>query len=109
MPGAETAGVGGPAPRAAAPERKTSVEPAGPSASGASAERPAILSEEAERRVAASFGELSEAFAGRSRKTFDELAAEMLGPMLRDWLDENLPGLVERLVREEIQRVARRA
>jgi cell pole-organizing protein PopZ len=31
----------------------------------------------------------------------------MLRPMLKTWLDANLPGLVERLVRAEIQRVAR--
>jgi cell pole-organizing protein PopZ len=33
---------------------------------------------------------------------------EMLRPMLKAWLDDNLPPLVERLVREEIERVARR-
>jgi cell pole-organizing protein PopZ len=27
--------------------------------------------------------------------------------MLKSWLDENLPGLVERLVRAEIERVSR--
>ena len=59
------------------------------------------------RQVAAAFGELSEAFAARSKKTFDELAEQMLRPMLQDWLDNNLPMLVERLVREEIERVAR--
>ena len=31
----------------------------------------------------------------------------MLRPMLKTWLDENLPSLVERLVKAEIQRVAR--
>lgn len=71
--------------------------------------RNAIISHKAERQVAASFGELSEAFAQRSRKTFDELAEEMMRPMLQDWLDNNLPLLVERLVREEIERVARGA
>ncbi|RVC00727.1 DUF2497 domain-containing protein, partial [Mesorhizobium sp. M7A.F.Ca.AU.002.06.1.1] len=55
------------------------------------------------------FGELSDAFASRSKKTFDEMAEEMLRPMLQDWLDNNLPTLVERLVREEIERVARGA
>jgi cell pole-organizing protein PopZ len=69
--------------------------------------RPAIISEHAGRQVAAAFGELSEAFAARSRKTFDEMAEQMLRPMLQDWLDNNLPTLVERLVREEIERVAR--
>ncbi|OHV89079.1 PopZ family protein [Mesorhizobium sp. ORS 3428] len=71
--------------------------------------RPAILSERAGRQVAAAFGELSDAFASRSKKSFDEMAEEMLRPMLQDWLDNNLPTLVERLVREEIERVARGA
>ena len=31
---------------------------------------------------------------------------EMLQPMLRVWLDDNLPGMVERLIRTEIERVA---
>ena len=71
------------------------------------APKPAIISPSAGRQVAAAFGELSEAFAARSKKTFDDLAEEMLRPMLQDWLDNNLPILVERLVREEIERVAR--
>ena len=71
------------------------------------APKPAIISHSAGRQVAAAFGELSEAFAARSKKTFDDLAEQMLRPMLQDWLDNNLPGFVERLVREEIERVAR--
>jgi cell pole-organizing protein PopZ len=71
--------------------------------------RPAIVSEHTGRQVAAAFGELSEAFASRGRKSFDEMAEDMLRPMLQDWLDNNLPLLVERLVREEIERVARGA
>ena len=67
----------------------------------------AIISDVASRQVAASFGELSEAFAATRRKSFDEVAEEMMRPMLQDWLDNNLPTLVERLVREEIERVAR--
>jgi cell pole-organizing protein PopZ len=69
--------------------------------------RPAILSEETGRQVAASFGELTDAFAASRRRSFDEMAEEMIRPMLQDWLDNNLPMLVERLVREEIERVAR--
>ncbi|TPI31443.1 DUF2497 domain-containing protein [Mesorhizobium sp. B3-1-6] len=83
------------APRASEPE----TQPA----------RPAILSEHTGRQVAAAFGELSDAFASRGKKSFDEMAEEMLRPMLQDWLDNNLPTLVERLVREEIERVARGA
>jgi cell pole-organizing protein PopZ len=73
------------------------------------AAKPALLSERVERQVSASFSELSEAFAARSRKTFDEMAEEMIAPLLRDWMENNLPVLVERLVREEIERVARGA
>jgi cell pole-organizing protein PopZ len=73
------------------------------------AARPAIVSEHTGRQVAAAFGELSDAVASRGKKTFDEMAEEMLRPMLQDWLDNNLPTLVERLVREEIERVARGA
>lgn len=69
--------------------------------------RPAILSDRAGRQVAASFGELSEAFAASRRKSFEKTAEDMMRPMLQDWLDNNLPLLVERLVREEIERVAR--
>lgn len=70
---------------------------------------PAILSEMSGRRVAAAFDELSDAFDVSRRRNFDEMAEEMLRPMLQDWLDNNLPTLVEKLVREEIERVARGA
>ena len=66
-----------------------------------------IMSKEPGRQVAAAFGELTDAFATNRKKSFDELAEEMMRPMLQDWLDNNLPLLVERLVREEIERVAR--
>ncbi|MCO5163666.1 MAG: PopZ family protein [Mesorhizobium sp.] len=69
--------------------------------------RSSIISEVAGRQVAAAFGELSDAFAASRRRSFDEIAEEMMRPMLQDWLDNNLPTLVERLVREEIERVAR--
>ena len=82
------------------------IEPIEPVADQSSS-RLAIVSEQTSRQVAAAFGELSEAFANRSKKTFDELAEDMMRPMLQDWLDNNLPVLVERLVREEIERVAR--
>lgn len=98
------------------PARETAVEerPAigsqsRPAVPEVAAVKPALLSERVERQVAASFSELSEAFAARSQKRFDELAEEMIEPLLRDWMENNLPTLVERLVREEIERVARGA
>jgi len=69
--------------------------------------RGAIISEFAGRQVAAAFEELSEAFSANRKRSYDEIAEEIMRPMLQDWLDNNLPLLVERLVREEIERVAR--
>lgn len=96
------------APAAAAAEAAVApaVAPA-PVAAAPDAGKGGILSEVAGRQVAAAFGELSEAFAATRRRSFDEVAEDMLRPMLQDWLDNNLPTLVERLVREEIERVAR--
>lgn len=51
----------------------------------------------------AAFGALNVAAGGR---TVEQLAAELMRPMLRDWLDKNLPDLVERLVQAEIKRLA---
>jgi len=40
-------------------------------------------------------------------RTVEDLVREMLKPMLKAWLDDNLPNMVERLVRAEIDRVSR--
>lgn len=42
-------------------------------------------------------------------RTLEEMVRELLRPMLRDWLDANLPPLVERLVQDEIQAMVREA
>jgi len=68
-----------------------------------------IISDHAGRQVAAAFHELSDALSTRNKKSFEQMAEDMLRPMLQDWLDNNLPHMVERLVREEIERVARGA
>lgn len=67
----------------------------------------ALVSPAVSERVAQSFGALAEAVDAGPRRSFDEIAEDMLRPMLREWLEDNLPTLVERLVREEIERVAR--
>ena len=66
-----------------------------------------LLSPEANDAATASFGALSASLAARSAEVADSVVREMLRPMLKQWLDDNLPAIVERLVREEIQRVAR--
>lgn len=41
--------------------------------------------------------------------TIDELARSLLRPMLKEWLDAHLPGIVEAEVRKEVERIARNA
>jgi uncharacterized protein len=66
-----------------------------------------LISSAAGAKVAAAFEDLNEAVVRGQMRSFDDIAEDMLRPMLKDWLDDNLPTLVERLVREEIERVAR--
>ena len=51
--------------------------------------------------------EFGEAAGGAT--TIDALVREMLRPMLKEWLDDNLPGIVEKQVEAEVQRIARMA
>jgi cell pole-organizing protein PopZ len=53
------------------------------------------------------FNSLANTVLGNNARTLEDLVKEMLRPLLRSWLDDNLPGLVERLVRAEIERVSR--
>ncbi|MGL4405300.1 MAG: PopZ family protein, partial [Notoacmeibacter sp.] len=66
-----------------------------------------LVSQSPERRVAAAFDDLNAAFVNAKQLPVENMAETMLRPMLKDWLDNNLPNLVERLVREEISRIAR--
>ncbi len=66
----------------------------------------AALSQLAQPGARDQFGNLPLGDAGR---TLEDLVCELLRPMLKDWLDAHLPQLVERLVREEIQRMSREA
>jgi len=66
-----------------------------------------LLSAEAGAQVAKSFSDLAAVFNGMERRSLEDMAGDMLRPMLQEWLDDNLPTLVERLVREEIERVSR--
>ena len=53
------------------------------------------------------FNSLANTVLGNNARTLEDLVKEMLRPMLKSWLDDNLPGVVERLVRAEIERVSR--
>jgi cell pole-organizing protein PopZ len=66
-----------------------------------------LLSNTASAAVDSAFGSLAHTVLAQNARTLDDLVKDMLRPMLKSWLDDNLPGLVERLVRAEIERVSR--
>lgn len=57
--------------------------------------------------VTQAFAMLSSTVLSNNARTLEDLVQDMLRPMLKSWLDDNLPVMVERLVRAEIERVAR--
>ncbi len=72
----------------------------------AAAEEP-LVSTQTNQVVSAAFDALSASLAAQGAELAENMTREILRPMLKAWLDEHLPSLVERLVRAEIQRVAR--
>jgi len=44
---------------------------------------------------------------GEGQRTIENMVREMLRPLLKEWLDSNLPHLVERVVQEEVSRLVR--
>jgi len=66
-----------------------------------------LLSPTTDAAVSAAFGNLAHTILSNNARTLEDLVGEMLRPMLKAWLDDNLPALVERLVRQEIERVSR--
>ena len=116
-----TAPSGAPDAPTASPAAATGrIEPQ-PSQAGAALEprldpgRERIVSAAASGAAAAAFAQLgalprerrneTELSLGGVERTLEEIVREMLRPLLQTWLDDHLPGIVERLVREEIARV----
>ena len=80
-----------------------------PERGSATREAAPLISREAELRTRAAFNRLNE---GATRQTFGgqpigDAARDYLRSAIRQWLDDNLPALAERLVREEIERLVR--
>ncbi len=85
-------------------EKPAAPPPAPPPAVAAG---PSLISVETHAAVGAAFGSLANTMLSGNGRTIDDLVKDMLRPMLKNWLDDNLPQLVERLVRAEIERVSR--
>ncbi len=70
-------------------------------------ERGALISNATSAAVDSAFSALAQTVLVQNARTLEDLVREMLRPMLKSWLDDNLPSLVERTVRAEIERVSR--
>jgi hypothetical protein len=70
-------------------------------------DRGSLMSTATSAAVDSAFNALAQTVLVHNARTLEDLVREMLRPMLKVWLDDNLPGLVERLVRAEIERVSR--
>ena len=66
-----------------------------------------MLSHSTVSAVESAFNSLANTVLSNNARTLEDLVKEMLRPMLKSWLDDNLPGLVERIVKAEIERVSR--
>jgi cell pole-organizing protein PopZ len=106
-----------------AQERAGSAEPRfeseeKPEVSASHAAARELISESAATATTGAFAKLShamqrtpaeESIADDSGRTIEQFMEDMIRPMLKEWLDENMPALVERLVEKEIQKLARRS
>jgi cell pole-organizing protein PopZ len=94
----------------AQPRRQPAFEPPPFYESPAPAPQPQpqqILSRSTVSAVESAFNTLANTVLSNNARTLEDLVREMLRPMLKSWLDDNLPGLVERIVKAEIERVSR--
>jgi cell pole-organizing protein PopZ len=66
-----------------------------------------LLSSTASAAVDGAFNSLAHTVLVQNARTLEDLVKEMLRPMLKAWLDDNLPNMVDRIVRAEIERVSR--
>jgi hypothetical protein len=66
-----------------------------------------IMAQTTVSAVESAFSTLANTVLSNNARTLEDLVKEMLRPMLKSWLDDNLPVLVERIVKAEIERVSR--
>ena len=68
---------------------------------------PAILSQSTVAAVESAFKRFANTVLSNRARILEDLVKDMLRPMLKSWLDDNLPDLVERIVKAEIERLSR--
>lgn len=111
---AEEAASAAPPPAEPEPVEEKVEEPANQPAEDA------LVSRDAGETTASSFAQLAEQLEqqrvsltpqveiGDGKQTLEGLVTDIMKPLLKEWLDQNLPGTVEKLVQREIERIARR-
>ncbi len=114
-PAPETEAVSEPAPAPepeAEPEAVTEPEPIEVEMQDSEPEEDAdsLLTDNAEDAAFEAFSELAKKTAiEHNGITVEEIVRSELRPLLKGWLDKNLPSIIERLVQDELDRVAKRA
>jgi cell pole-organizing protein PopZ len=66
-----------------------------------------LMSPSTSAAVDSAFNALAQTVLVQNARTLEDLVREMLRPLLKSWLDDNLPSMVERIVKAEIERVSR--
>ena len=89
------------------PPPRASEEARPPSAAELAPPGPALMSSTTTAAVDSAFNALAHTVLVQNARTLEDLVREMLRPLLKAWLDDNLPGMVERIVKGEIERVSR--
>jgi|ERR1700757_2568433 cell pole-organizing protein PopZ len=69
-------------------------------------QRGQLISREVNNAVHAAFNALAQTVLVNNSRTLEDLVREMLQPILTVWLNDNLPAMVERLVRVEIEQIS---
>jgi hypothetical protein len=71
-------------------------------------DEPLVASHRADA-AAGHFGALAQSLAmPAGGRTLEDVVRELLRPLLKEWLDQNLPHIVEARVQAEVERIARR-
>lgn len=96
---------------AAAPAPMPAAAPARAMAAEAAPPEPTILAPPTTHAAAGSLARLAGSLriADTNGQTVEGVVRELLKPMLKDWLDKNLPAIVESRVEAELERIARLA
>ncbi len=91
-----------------APPPPAAPEPTSPSGFSRDEVADNLVGDHAAGLAASAFGSLSSALLmPKDGRTLEDVVRELLRPLLKEWLDQNLPRIVEAKVEEEVHRIAR--